>query len=238
LPTPTTQEIEHTETELTATGRRKTKGGKNSHSLNLADYVQMFPTPQSRYFRSGQAERAERDGKQKNLNDYVKLWPTPRNNTGPSKDAKHLSLDAAVKLWPTPKASDAVMGMTARTSGRPIEKSTHLQAQVYLAEKKRWPTPTTPRPHDSENTAGKYMPGQRQKSLESAAAANGGQLNPTWVEWLMGYPLGWTELNASATPLSLSAPKRSCAFGPLTSGGSPHELYYLQALRRLPDMEK
>jgi DNA (cytosine-5)-methyltransferase 1 len=24
--------------------------------------------------------------------------------------------------------------------------------------------------------------------------ANGGQLNPTWVEWLMGFPLGWTDL--------------------------------------------
>jgi len=23
---------------------------------------------------------------------------------------------------------------------------------------------------------------------------NGGQLNPTWVEWLMGWPLGWTDL--------------------------------------------
>jgi hypothetical protein len=22
----------------------------------------------------------------------------------------------------------------------------------------------------------------------------GGQLNPTWVEWLMGYPSGWTVL--------------------------------------------
>ena len=23
---------------------------------------------------------------------------------------------------------------------------------------------------------------------------NTGQLNPTWVEWLMGYPIGWTDL--------------------------------------------
>jgi DNA (cytosine-5)-methyltransferase 1 len=23
---------------------------------------------------------------------------------------------------------------------------------------------------------------------------NPGQLNPTWVEWLMGWPLGWTDL--------------------------------------------
>jgi hypothetical protein len=26
----------------------------------------------------------------------------------------------------------------------------------------------------------------------------GGSLNPTWVEWLMGYPTGWTNLNALA----------------------------------------
>lgn len=26
-----------------------------------------------------------------------------------------------------------------------------------------------------------------------------GQLNPTWVEWLMGFQIGWTDLNASET---------------------------------------
>ena len=30
-------------------------------------------------------------------------------------------------------------------------------------------------------------------------AGNGGKLNPTWVEWLMGFPLGWTDLDASET---------------------------------------
>ncbi len=28
----------------------------------------------------------------------------------------------------------------------------------------------------------------------------GGQLNPTWVEWLMGFPLGWTDLEPLETP--------------------------------------
>ena len=28
---------------------------------------------------------------------------------------------------------------------------------------------------------------------------NSGKLNPTWVEWLMGFPLGWTDLDASET---------------------------------------
>ena len=30
----------------------------------------------------------------------------------------------------------------------------------------------------------------------SLDAVVGGQLNPTWVEWLMGFPIGWTDLNA------------------------------------------
>ena len=25
-------------------------------------------------------------------------------------------------------------------------------------------------------------------------ASDGGQLNPEWVEWLMGWPIGWTGL--------------------------------------------
>ena len=32
------------------------------------------------------------------------------------------------------------------------------------------------------------------------SAGNGGRLNPTWVEWLMGFPAGWTDLEDSATP--------------------------------------
>jgi hypothetical protein len=27
----------------------------------------------------------------------------------------------------------------------------------------------------------------------------GGQLNPMWVEWLMGFPIGWTDLSVSET---------------------------------------
>lgn len=27
----------------------------------------------------------------------------------------------------------------------------------------------------------------------------GGQLNPRWVEWLMGWPIGWTSLEPLAT---------------------------------------
>lgn len=33
----------------------------------------------------------------------------------------------------------------------------------------------------------------------SMQAGNGGALNPNWVEWLMGWPIGWTALGASET---------------------------------------
>lgn len=38
-----------------------------------------------------------------------------------------------------------------------------------------------------------------EEERRSMQAGNGGKLNPTWVEWLMGFPLGWTDLEGSET---------------------------------------
>ena len=35
-------------------------------------------------------------------------------------------------------------------------------------------------------------------SEERTAMRGGGKLNPEWVEWLMGWPIGWTELKPLA----------------------------------------
>lgn len=130
---------------------------------------------------------------------------------------------SASQMWQTPTAGQC--GMTAVTSGRPPEKSTHLGAQV-LIRSGLWPTPraneykdtlhsvppsrqkdpgkcnltqrvamklfTAPCAADAQGTHG----GDNHRSLRTDVA---GQLNPTWVEWLMGFPLGWTDLNASGT---------------------------------------
>ncbi len=32
------------------------------------------------------------------------------------------------------------------------------------------------------------------EEMSAMASVTGGKLNPTWVEWLMGWPLGWTDL--------------------------------------------
>ena len=40
-------------------------------------------------------------------------------------------------------------------------------------------------------------------------ARNGGRLSPQWVEWLMGFPQGWTDLEDLETPLSHKSPNTS-----------------------------
>jgi hypothetical protein len=131
FPTPTTQEVEHPDMKLTKTGRRKTKDGKNSHSLNLADTVQKFPTPQSRDYKG----------------------PSGRSMKGQEKD-----LPSVVEKFPTPTARD------------------YKGARKLETLKKKGRNPKTNSLPDS--VEGKHI----------------GRLNPTFVEWLMGFPLGWTEL--------------------------------------------
>jgi hypothetical protein len=50
-----------------------------------------------------------------------------------------------------------------------------------MASKNMWPTPR------ARDHKGKGFPDQLPNAV-------GGQLNPTWVEWLMGFPLGHTDL--------------------------------------------
>jgi hypothetical protein len=112
-------------------------------------------------------------------------------------------------LWPTPSATDYKGSVT----GGALNKRREMKRGVRLPEQvmRLLPTPTTTRPHDSENTAGKYMASQNQFDLAAAVASNGGQLNPMWVEWLMGFPPDWTALNASETPSSRRSRKSSDA---------------------------
>ena len=44
-------------------------------------------------------------------------------------------------------------------------------------------------------SAGRYR-GQLEELVECTPLGKIGRMNPTWVEWLMGFPIGWTDLNA------------------------------------------
>ena len=84
-----------------------------------------------------------------------------------------------------PKSETALLKeATVARPGR--SKPANLRDQVSNMEK--WTTPTA---HNSKET---NAPSESTRNTPSLAAQAGGKLNPTWVEWLMGWTLGWTDL--------------------------------------------
>ena len=139
-----------------------------------------------------------------------RLWPTPEasdatggrvskelGGTRPSGTKRAVTLGTAVS-WPTPTANDwKNAGYQKGANGNTFPT---LPGAVGAA--KRWPTPTARLGDQRGPQAKRYFDPARSNDLDDAVAASGatGQLNPTWVEWLMGFPLGWTDLEPSATP--------------------------------------
>jgi len=63
--------------------------------------------------------------------------------------------------WGTPRVTTNGGSPSPQCTGN----GSRLEDQVAMV----WPTPTAPRPHDTENTAGQYFPSQNQKDLVWAA---------------------------------------------------------------------
>jgi hypothetical protein len=118
------------------------------------------------------------------------LWPSPQTSEAKSdtlntnnrlEKGKQVMLCHAVRMWPTPTSRDWKDGSA--------QSCTNVPANALLGRVvHQWPTPGGIRPNDTDQISGRL------------ANEIGGSLNPTWVEWLMGFPLGWTDLKASATP--------------------------------------
>jgi len=83
--------------------------------------------------------------------------------------------------WPTPNCMDCL----------PLRSRDALLRQFMTTRKGR----TKP-----ANLREAVHPACYPENLNNAEmyeqAKSGGQLNPNWEEWLMGWPIGWTELNA------------------------------------------
>jgi hypothetical protein len=104
-------------------------------------------------------------------------------------------------LWPTPNVAGGGNGIHHLTQRgkqffRPSGKKAHLALDQAA---QMWPTPR----------ANKHSGKSREDFSPALHEVIGGQLNPTWVEWLMGFPFGWTALSASETPSSRKSRKRS-----------------------------
>ena len=125
-----------------------------------------------------------------------------RKTTPPGNLAEQVQHGSPVTdMWPTPQARDWKDSLnTVPPSVAAGRRGASLGQK--LAERMLWPTPNawdgSRGPRSEKNLQEKnhmvnlitaVQTDQRRNEQET-----GGSLNPTWVEWLMGYPQGWTDL--------------------------------------------
>jgi hypothetical protein len=94
--------------------------------------------------------------------------------------------------WPTTTLTDSKNGANATANRREGES---FNPGVTLVDAVRmWPTPTA-RDHKSDSCSAEFRAKRDAMTMGKTLPWEvGGLLNPTWVEWLMGYPTEWTAL--------------------------------------------
>jgi hypothetical protein len=179
-------------------------------SPNLNDIAPSLPTPKAGDGERGRDKaRARPDTKGRELATVVRdqTLPTPRANSAMTVDLRtqqnrpelQPNLETVVaRMLPTPNAGEAKQsGNVQNWQRRQLEHAaTGQDLQIPLAVAvKLLPTPTT---NDSKNAS--LPPSQaerdglagamlRDDSIPTGAAT---YLNPSFVEEMMGFPVGWT----------------------------------------------
>jgi len=132
--------------------------------------VDSFHTPNTTGLDGGSNSR-------KALKKRQEMWPTPA-----TKGYGHAAEGMVGNLMQ--KIED---GMITKREAEQMLSLPHLEN--HRTWKKKWGTPKVQDSRHALRDRGKGNLGEQVSGLH-----NGGKLNPTWTEWLMGWPLEWTDL--------------------------------------------
>lgn len=213
-------------------------GSGNGHGTTLGMASRLWPTATSGDSRASgrhttDPDRAMHPGT--SLTDAGRQWATPKTPTGGAESrqsrqsrgsgGEDLEAQATANNWPTAGANDW------KGSHRPGQR----RGQLDEAAEQRWPTP---RAEDSESAGERVGRGvkdtltaaSRSLSLPGPASESSGdasspqtptsrrpRLNPTFVEWMMGFPRGWTDPRTWGCPTPSSRPERHSPISPHSS---------------------
>lgn len=195
-------------------GEKRLEGG---HTMRLRDQIKspgMWPTPSASDNRprgnlsTPSIQRRLSSGRQVNLSMVVhgdpgpgilNRWPTPSATDGDrggtiTPGMTGQSLPQAVNTserFPTPRATDGSHGGPNQRDSKGNPSLANLAA--------KFPTPKS-RDWKGQSQRVIHGPMDSLANLDRGDGAPiGGQLNPSWVEWLMGWPIGWTDCEPLAT---------------------------------------
>lgn len=162
--------------------------------VNAADCGRRWPGLLARYDRDSCSWKTVQPSLLGDSDEFLETWPRygmTRNGVSYLRPTLKLRTSANDSgLWPTPVASDTGSRLKPYAQG-----GTPLSLAVKL-----WPTPTA-----MTRTGGaalcKWGGSRSREKLRTMVSSEelNGPLNPQWVEWLMGWPIGWTDLQPLAT---------------------------------------
>lgn len=103
-------------------------------------------------------------------------------------------------LWPTPTASEttARVNIELTATGRRVCKNGSSHSVDLATSVKMWPTPTTREWKGARTPEALAVTGRNAETNtlgDAVRIRQEGQLNPDWVECLMGFPLSWTDIS-------------------------------------------
>ena len=115
--------------------------------------------------------------------------------------------DTALQLWATPNTMDYLpqrspeaLRRQAETSRKGRKRPANLREQVCAETVRLWPTPRATDSKGSGSAGSKSAEHDLERRnlkgvvMYTPGAKPGEQLNPDWVERLMGFPPGWTQV--------------------------------------------
>jgi hypothetical protein len=143
---------------------------------NLNESAEHWATPNAHDGRRPGSDATSTQGA--NLKRDAEIWQTPgtdsfRSRGGDRKD--EMLLDQEARNWPTASARDW-------KSGQASEETFNGNARPLNEWAERFPpSHQVPLTHDGPQSSPPVQTSRRR-------------LNPRFVEWLLGFPIGWTEL--------------------------------------------
>jgi hypothetical protein len=173
-------------TEGNGGGQSVEKREAGGHHVRLRDYVTDNPKPR----RIPTPRRIDGRSATENTSDGCLIRRVEKEGGCNLAEFVQMEHRGLVPRLPTPTAQDYGTNQSP-SSGAAVRPS--LSQLV-----KRIPTPTT---QDAKNNG---PASQMDRNTKPLNAEVGGPLNPQWVEWLMGWPVGWTDCAAPVTDKCLS----------------------------------